>query len=88
MISIWVKTFNVSLFKKNILLNGLIGHLQFIATNYPLHKAGGRESEGSQHIQIVSYERMEALITLITLLYIAYMYKIIMFYVAKYGQLC
>lgn len=60
----------------------MIGCLQLPAINYPLHKTGGGESEGSQNAEII-YEMMGVLVTLITLLYIVYMYKIIMVYVAK-----
>lgn len=52
---------------KNYSLSGTIGYLQFPAINYPLHKTGRGESEGSQHTEII-YEMMGTLITLITLL--------------------
>ena len=65
-----------------------MGQLQFRAINYPLCKAAERESKGSQHIQIMPCVKIETFITLITLLYIAYMHEIIISYAAKYVQLC
>lgn len=38
---------------KSYSLSETIGCLQFTAINYPLHKTGGGESEGSQHTEII-----------------------------------